>query len=285
MSHPDAVDLFRSLSRPLTPRPTGELPALDTLRLNPPAAVFLDVYGTMVLSAAGEIAKDAESAAARDPVRDALRAEGLDPIDLTWEDLLAGIRREHARAADRGVPHPEVDIRSIWREALTTRGAPADDPLTERLATRCELAANPCWPEPTLGATLAALREAGVILGIISNAQFYTRAMIEAFLGRPPVAAGFHPDLLVWSFEERIAKPDPRLFQFAADRLAIATGLSPHDVVMVGNDVRNDIAPAAATGFRTALYAGDARSLRRRPDDPAPARPDAVITSLSQLIQ
>ena len=54
---------------------------------------------------------------------------------------------------------------------------------------------------------------------------------------------------------------------------------------MVGNDVRNDLLGARAAGLRTALFAGDARSLRLRRDDPrcAAVCPDLVLTHLSQL--
>ena len=54
---------------------------------------------------------------------------------------------------------------------------------------------------------------------------------------------------------------------------------------MVGNDVRNDLLGARAAGLRTALFAGDARSLRLRRDDPRSAAvcPDLVLTHLSQL--
>ena len=47
--------------------------------------------------------------------------------------------------------------------------------------------------------------------------------------------------------------------------------------------MRNDIAPAAALGFRTALFAGDRRSLRLREEDALGVTPDAIITSLDQI--
>jgi putative hydrolase of the HAD superfamily len=61
----------------------------------------------------------------------------------------------------------------------------------------------------------------------------------------------------------------------------------PDQVLYVGNDMRNDICPAAATGFHTALFAGDKRSLRLREDDRkcARTRPDIIITDLMQLLE
>ena len=54
----------------------------------------------------------------------------------------------------------------------------------------------------------------------------------------------------------------------------------------VGNDMLNDIYPAQKTGFITGLFAGDARSLRLRSDEPACKNlsADIVITDLIQLL-
>jgi putative hydrolase of the HAD superfamily len=50
--------------------------------------------------------------------------------------------------------------------------------------------------------------------------------------------------------------------------------------------MRNDIRPAKAAGFQTALFAGDRRSLRKRPDDACCRHllPDMIVTDLRQLI-
>lgn len=46
-----------------------------------------------------------------------------------------------------------------------------------------------------------------------------------------------------------------------------------------------DVWPAQAVGFRTALFAGDARSLRKRDEDERirGVVPDLVVTELSQI--
>ena len=49
---------------------------------------------------------------------------------------------------------------------------------------------------------------------------------------------------------------------------------------MVGNDARRDLAPARAAGFQTALFAGDARSLRGAE---LAGEATAVVTSLDEL--
>jgi putative hydrolase of the HAD superfamily len=55
----------------------------------------------------------------------------------------------------------------------------------------------------------------------------------------------------------------------------------------VGNDMLKDIWPAARLGCKTALFAGDRRSLRLREDDERcrELEPDLVVDDLSQLAQ
>jgi putative hydrolase of the HAD superfamily len=56
-------------------------------------------------------------------------------------------------------------------------------------------------------------------------------------------------------------------------------------VLYVGNDLLNDVLPASKIGFRTALFAGDRRSLRWRENDSRTSgvTPDVVITRLADL--
>jgi len=154
-----------------------------------------------------------------------------------------------------------------------------------RLAIEYEVRANPVWPMPGCREVLAALCEAGLVLGLISNAQFFTPYLFPALLGKSRAELGFHPELQFFSFEQRQAKPGGGLFRLARAQLE-RLGIAPDSVVYVGNDMRNDIAPAARIGFQTALFAGDRRSLRLRPDDSSidDVRPDAILTSLEQLL-
>ena len=70
----------------------------------------------------------------------------------------------------------------------------------------------------------------------------------------------------------------------AANDLA-ERGIGSDEVLYVGNDMLNDMTPASRVGFRTALFAGDARSLRMREGDPrvAGVAPDLVLSSLAEL--
>ena len=122
--------------------------------------------------------------------------------------------------------------------------------------------------------------------GIISNAQFYTPFLFKWFLNSEIKELGFDPGLLFYSYQYEVAKPSPALFNMAAEKL-YSKGIQPGSVLFVGNDMLNDIYPAHAIGFQTALFAGDRRSLRLRADDSrcADLKPDLVLTDLEQLIQ
>ena len=63
-------------------------------------------------------------------------------------------------------------------------------------------------------------------------------------------------------------------------------GIPVNAALYLGNDMLNDIYPAQKVGFKTALFAGDARSLRLREDDPGCKNlsPDIIITDLIQLL-
>ena len=274
------IELIRRLSTRLEPRPVaGCLPRLG--RIGGVRGVLFDVYGTLLISAAGDIGSGAASREARN----AAMAAALSDAGLTHEAhdartkvaaLEAAISAAHAKARRRGVAHPEVELRELWRGLLPGAGKAA----VERAAVSYECRVNPVWPMPGAAGAVAALQARGPV-GIVSNAQFFTPLVLAALL--PGVR--FDPRLAVWSFAEQEAKPSPRLFAAAAARVARHCRLQPREIVMVGNDMRNDLLGARAAGMHTALFAGDARSLRLRRDDPrcAAVHPDLVLTHLSQL--
>lgn len=243
--------------------------------------VLFDVYGTLLISAAGEIGTGAASqetkcAAMAAALNDGGAACAAPDAHAMVAALQSAIHAAHTAARARGVLHPEVDLRLLWRGLLPGASAAA----VERVAVSYECRTNPVWPMPGAARVVAALQARGPV-GIVSNAQFFTPLILAVLL--PGVR--FDPRLTVWSFAEREAKPSPRLFARAAARMACYARLPPGAILMVGNDVRNDLLSAHRAGLRTALFAGDARSLRLRRDDPhcAAVYPDVVVTDLSQL--
>ncbi|MDJ0782865.1 MAG: HAD family hydrolase [Desulfosarcinaceae bacterium] len=270
------------LISPRRPRPTNESPR-GALR-RPVRAVLFDVYGTLLISASGDIdaGGDGESGmGSTDALDRRVRDLGfVPPADGVRSALRGAIRQTHRRLRSRGFSHPEVVIEKVWGELYPA----ASESALRRLALAYELTVNPVWPMPAMRRCLAALKADGLRLGIISNAQFYTPLLLRHFLGGPLLEQGFTDELCHYSFRCGAAKPGPALFE-SAQRALAQIGIAAGAAVMVGNDRRNDVAAAKTAGFQTVLFAGDARSLRWRREDPdwATAQPDMVITDLLQL--
>ncbi len=283
-------DLIRAQSRPLAPVPTDAAPVLR--RMAEMRAVLFDVYGTLFVSASGDVGTAGAGRAGA--FEAALAALGLswqgDPDDGP-QGLEATIRAGHAQARAAGIEHPEVEIDEIWGRALhvwCAQGrleAAAKAVDTRRLAIEYEVRVNPVWPMPNLSECLAALRRAGLSLGIVSNAQFFTPELFPALLGRRAEALGFAPELQFFSYRHGHAKPGTLLYEQAAQAL-VRRGIGAAAVLYVGNDMLNDVWPARRLGFRTALFAGDGRSLRWRRQDPRvrAVEPDLVVKDLLELV-
>ena len=299
---------------PLVPVPPGLPPPwkLTALPPGPFKAVLFDLYGTLFVSAAGDTAsREAalqETAlngsvcrgavsppdppdgglSARPPNPPTAAPAGTFPARTAPPELEAmtayfknAVIRSHAWAKAGGAAFPEVRVEEIWAgyDGPVPKGWPREK---RRLALQYELAVNPVYPMPDALETITALRRRGCVLGIISNAQFFSPLLFNAFFGKTPAALGFDPRLLLWSFAEGEAKPSPRLFEKAAAGLA-ACGIRPGQALFVGNDMRSDVVPAAAAGFTAVLFAGDKRSLRTRGLLPEPGVPAAVIGDLRSL--
>ncbi len=275
-----------ALTKPLSPQPTDLAPRLGPL--DGIRAVVFDIYGTLVMSGCGDIGLT-RTKTTDSPFEDAWTAVGL-PSETAPTDgaaaLGALIRQDHATSRAAGVEHPEVDILVIWHRLLEAQGVASDDGLRSRLALEYELRTNPVWPMPRLAETLNELADRRLVLGIVSNAQFYTPLMLRAFLGQSLDEVGFDDACCAWSYRQGVAKPSRTVYAPALDGLRERHGIAAHEVLYIGNDMRNDIRPAQALGCRTALFAGDARSLRLRRDDPGMerVRPDRVLTALSEVL-
>ena len=266
--------------RRLAPRPTALIPKgrlKEEIR-----CVLFDIYGTLFISGSGDISLARQNSPASKKIGQLLTEYGIrkSPRSLLNEFHCA-IEAVHGDLREQGTDFPEVDIERIWMQVIQS-----DDP--ERLrqfAVEFELIVNPVYPMPNLQPMLSAFRQRSRLMGIISNAQFYTPCLFNWFLNADPQDLGFDRELLYYSYRFKVAKPSPRLFEMAAESLK-EKGIHPSSVLYTGNDMLNDIYPAKLIGFKTALFAGDKRSLRLRTDDSRckNLEADLVITDLGQLL-
>ncbi len=265
----------------MAPVPTGLSPGG---RLQSPlAAVLFDIYGTLFISGSGDVGVAEERfkpSSALNRLCERYRVP-WSPKEMTRK-LFEAIQRAHRQKKRAGVDHPEIEIDRIWQSILGWQ----DMGRIRHMAEAYEWLVNPTYPMPGLDQVLRTLRGRGILMGIISNAQFFTPLLFKTFLGADAEKLGFTRDLTFYSYEHGYAKPSMTLFNQALSRLE-QRGVLPGAVLYVGNDMRNDIHPACQAGFQTALFAGDRRSLRLRADDPAieGTTPDLVVTDLRQILE
>lgn len=284
-------DMISDLSQPLDPMPTNTEPSIHVLEGI--KAVLFDIYGTLLISGSGDVGAHAETIPS-DALTSAMQAVGLpvlpEPergVEVLHETILA--HQEMHKLDD--IVYPEIDILAVWRDVLNRYAEEGwtDVVLTplllEQFAIEYECRVNPVWPMPGLKETVQAIADTGRELGIISNAQFFTPLLFPVLCDASLDDLGFRHDLQIYSYRYLRAKPGKFLYQQAADMLE-TMGILPEETLYVGNDVLKDIWPASLIGFKTALFAGDARSLRWREDDDRvkELRPDLVVTDLRQLL-
>lgn len=265
-------------------------------------AVFFDVYGTLLISASGDID---ESVISTENLMSALDASGIaiaadvtDPRQVlsdVLEEFKQAIRDFHNVRRTEDLPYPEVDILKIWEDILIANQQRKRLDLNGPLCIRCfvfvfEVLCNHIYPMPGMKEVIDRLEHDGYPLGIISNAQFYTPVILNFFLHgtveETEIVHPFDPDLTVFSYMHMRSKPDGKLFDLPKNHCLQKYGIYPDEVLFVGNDMYRDIYPARLAGFKTALFAGDTKSLRLRQDKPELKKtvPDYIVTDLRQLL-
>lgn len=270
---------LKSYLSPMTPQPTQL--AMEGELCLPIKCLLCDVYGTLLISGCGDIGISRPQTAMDEALKILLAEyEILRTPAVLRQDLHDAVVRDHNRKRAQGIDHPEVKIEEIWATLLPL----VNEEKIRAFAAQWEMVVNPVWPMPGLKELMTACRLGGIAPGIISNAQFFTPLLFELLLGCDPEGLGFDRRLILFSYQYGRAKPSPFLFASAAGALE-AMGIARGEAAFIGNDMRNDIAPAHQAGFQTILFAGDARSLRMRNDDPIcrDLKPDLRITHLNQL--
>ena len=266
---------------PLSPLPTS-LNAMGKLEERIQCILF-DVYGTLFISDSGDISIARQQTRHIKKLKNLLnRYQIKKEPQIVLDAFFTAIDIEHKRLRRTGVDFPEVEIDRVWSHVLEIEELDA----VRDFAVEFELIVNPVYPMPNLEKMLSSLKKLNVLIGIISNAQFFTPYLFNWFLDSNPEALGFKSDLIFYSYKSGHGKPSPFMFDAAANNLR-NMDISANSTLYIGNDMLNDIYPAKMAGFKTALFAGDARSLRLRENHPKCENlfADIVITDLLQLLK
>jgi len=281
---------------PIPTNTSADLHIIDDIKL-----VVFDIYGTLLISGSGEVGSLTESGGNKTiypdfygPVAECNFEinEPSAPFNQRCYQLYRElIESRHINLKSEDIDFPEVDILSIWFLLLsdliktgTIAGAVNEQSLIE-LSLLYEIYNNPTWLMPGAATTLEHLHSKNFLLGIVSNAQFYTKIILEALLDRTIEETGFLNSLVSWSFQNRKAKPSLDLFS-SVQIFIQKHSITPQQVVYVGNDMLNDMYTSHQLGYRTILFAGDERSLRLRKEKEMlqSFHADAIITGLPQLL-
>ena len=216
-----------------------------------PRAILLDAGFTLTFCHGGRIAELAAAAGVK------VRAASLETAEPALRREIAGyvwaatVAQESASTRSAGP--------AFFRRLLDLAGAveqwadtPTDTPAS--LPARLDAAAGAIWAGHLkrnvwsrigegVDDALARLRDAGIKLAIVSNSEGTVEAMLEE------VGLRRHFDTVVDSWVVGVAKPDPRIFHLALDRL----GVGPAEAIMVGDTPDKDIAGAQAAGTAAVL--------------------------------
>jgi putative hydrolase of the HAD superfamily len=202
-----------------------------------PDAVLLDVGGVLFLPA-------------HDRLLGAMaRAEFTPPVEL--------LDRAHYVGAAR----LDAPVDAVWPEYwndyldafLTACDVPDDrraDAL-EHLAN--EHAVERLWTRIAPGALegLAALRDSGVRLGIISNSDGTVEQQLREFeIAQVGPGPGIEVEIVIDSTVVGVSKPEPRIFEIALDAMH---GVDPAHAWYLGDTPAFDVVGARAAGLRAFL--------------------------------
>jgi HAD superfamily hydrolase (TIGR01509 family) len=195
--------------------------------------VFLDAGGVLVFPNWSRIAS-------------ALAARGVhvEPATLARSEHFAKKRLDDGQTirATNDAGRGWLYFNLIFEHAGVPMTAAVDDALTELYAYHQE---SNLWElvPPGVFPALAALRERGLKLTVVSNANGKLRMLFERL-----TLAGC-VDCLLDSHDEGVEKPDPRFFDIALER----SGARRETTIHVGDLYHVDVVGARAAGLRGVL--------------------------------
>ena len=189
--------------------------------------------------------------------------------DLTAALLLAEREAWDRVANEGGMVSATLD--DLVALASERTGVAIEDAVRERaLEAHIEAWTPHTLTDPEAAPLLRALRERGLLTGLLSNTH-WPRRWHDRILARDGVLDLF--DIRVYTSELRHTKPHAEAFRAVLEPLEVR----PEEAVMVGDRPYDDITGAKALGMRAVLLPNDFVPA-------APVTPDATISRLSELL-
>lgn len=219
------------------------------------------------------------------------------PAEQTLNDFYHGlIVMKHEQSMQAGKTYPEVRIEEVWDIILSILVRNGYDLESHQKGDRQDFSRIIAYYynfqslkrgffEGVVPA-LKKLKEQNIKLGILSNAQFYTPMDLTLFLRDQQdelvdYLELFDDDLIFYSFEYGVAKPNKMLYEKLYDAL-YEMDVLPSQTVFVGNDLAADIQAAEEIGMKTCLFTGNEGSTFLHELD-GKVFPDITFSEFSQL--
>ena len=214
-------------------------------------AVTLDLWQTLLLDRDGASER-------RNLIRCQNLAKALGQIGMEASPLkISSVLRETSSwlasvwSSDREVTHHD-QIRFVVERASGVAAEMSEERL-ELLSSAyvSPIFEHPPYLDPSADRLLQWLREGGKGVGLISNVGMTPGFALRRVLQMQGIVHYF--DVLVFSDEVGIRKPDRSIFHLTAEKL----GAVPGEIVHIGDDLRSDALGGKKAGFRTVLLSTD----------------------------
>lgn len=147
---------------------------------------------------------------------------------------------QHEQSKNRGVMFPEINWEEIVKLALPEVLKLRDNQFEDFIFQQSRVWHSVEMRRQTAEFLKFAINN-GVVLGIASNCQNYTLRELEFALKQFDLSMDiFEPEICFYSFKYGFSKPNPHVFQILNARLE-RMGIKPHEIMMVGDSIENDI--------------------------------------------
>ena len=173
-----------------------------------------------------------------------------------WRNLLS-LRLNHLIS---GITKKDFNSSALLRKVGTKKGIRLDGQQWRHYAGLWyEPLRKIATTEPDIKQTLAALKNAGLKLGIVSN-TFVNGHSLEKHLEQVGILDFFTVRLYSYQFDHR--KPNPQMFEAAAERI----GETAENILFIGDRLDNDIIPALKLGMQAVLKTAYTNTGKKIPD-------------------
>lgn len=269
-------------------------------------ALLCDIYGTILTSRAssiGDLEKDKEILNAFNKTIKEFGFENslkkINPnkntIELLKEIYIKEIKKVHKIKMIKSIKNPEVRIELIWKKIIGKLikngykynkrffGNLLDFSFKVSYFYKYVSEKNKLYKNVLT--TLKKLKQKGILLGLASNAQFYTPINLEMEFrknsnGKVGLYDLFKKNLISFSYKAGESKPSKKIFKRVLENLR-KKGIKTNQIAYLGNDLNSDIKIAKELGLKTILFAGDENSLKMN----ARVKPSATITNWVHLLK